>query len=298
MDIFKTEGSIHSREHRKGTSVNSYLPINSAHPRHTFSGIVKSQLLRLRRLCSRDLDFTNSIKDLKTRCLKSGYKKDMVEGILSQSDSLERTLSKPITVNSSVDGKVRIRLVTLSGTWYQNIFTKFAKRMNSTLSSTNFKIEIVKGTAPTVGQYLFNNYNKSPSMNECQLNGCIVCSNELQCKSGVIKSVVRNTSYTIDNAISCNEGGIYVIQGVCSGQYTGKTINFGNRCLEHFKKSKVTAINDHMRNCQQCNCVKDFSVTYVENYFSRGKYSLSEREMLWNERIKGTVNVHKTLKSS
>ena len=100
MDIFKTEGSIHSREHRKGTSVNSYLPINSTHPRHTFSGIVKSQLLRVKRLCSRDLDFTNSIKDLKTRCLKSGYKKDMVQG-LSQSDSLKRTLSKPITVNNS-----------------------------------------------------------------------------------------------------------------------------------------------------------------------------------------------------
>ena len=78
MDIFKADGTIHSKEHRKETSVNSYLPINSAHPRHTFSGIVKSQLFRLRRLCSRDIDFKNSVEDLKIRCLRSGYKKEMV----------------------------------------------------------------------------------------------------------------------------------------------------------------------------------------------------------------------------
>ena len=186
------------------------------------------------------------MEDLKIRCLKSGYKKEMVEGILSQSDSLERILLKPISVVKPADEKVKIRLVILSGTTYQNEFTKFT----------------------------------------------------LQSKSGVVKSVLKDTSYKVDKTISCNEGGIYIIQGVCSGQYTGETINFGNRCLEHFKTSKTSAIYDHMRDCQQCSSVKDFSVTYVESYLSRGKYSLSEREMLWNERIKGVMNVHKTLKSS
>ena len=53
-----------------------------------------------------------------------------------------------------------------------------------------------------------------------------------------------------------------------------------------------------MKEYRSCNDIKDFSVTYVENYLSRGKYSLSEREMLWNERIKGLINVQKTLVSS
>ena len=298
MDIFKADGTIHSKEHRKETSVNSYLPINSAHPRHTFSGIVRSQLFRLRRLCSRDIDFNNSVNDLKTRCLRSGYTKEMVEGILRQSDSLERILTKTVTVDASVDEKVNVRLVILSGTSYQNEFTKFAKHINSSLSSTNLKIEIVKGTAPTIGQYLFNNNNKSPLMVECHVDKCIVCPNELESKSGIVKSVFKDMTYKVDRELSCNEVGIYVIQGVCSGQYTGKTINFGNRCIEHFKKSKTSAIHDHMKDCQQCNSPKDFSVTYIESYCSRGKYSLSEREMLWNERIKGAINVQKTLKSS
>ena len=75
MDMFKADGTIHSKEHRKETPVNSYLSFNPAHPKYTFSGIVKSQLFRLRRLCSRNTDFQNSVEDLKIRCLRSGYKR-------------------------------------------------------------------------------------------------------------------------------------------------------------------------------------------------------------------------------
>ena len=134
MVIFKADETIHSKEHRKETSVNSYIPINSAHPRHCFSGIVKSQLCRLRRLCSRDTDFRNSVEDLKIRCLRSGYKKDMVQSILNQSDSLARTLTKHVKYMFLVITKL-IRLVILSGTSYEKEFMKFAKQMNSTLSS-------------------------------------------------------------------------------------------------------------------------------------------------------------------
>ena len=297
MDIFKADGTIHSKEHRKETSVNSYIPINSAHPRHCFSGIVKSQLYRLRRLCSRDIDFRNSVEDLKIRCLRSGYKKDMVQSILNQSDSLVRTLTKPVNVNVSRDQKIDIRLVILSGTSYEKEFTKFAKQMNSTLSSSNFKVEIVKSTAPTIGQYLFNNNNSSSPICECHVDKCVVCPNDIQNKSGIVKSTFTEIAYKVDKELTCNEGGIYVIQGACSDQYTGRTINYGNRGIEHFKKSKLTSIYDHKNKCHQCNVTSDFTITYVESYLSHGKYSLSEREMLWNERIKGRINVQKTLKS-
>ena len=203
MVIFKADETIHSKEHRKETSVHSYIPINSAHPRHCFSGIVKSQLYRLRRLCSRDTDFRNSVKDLKIRCLRSGYKKDMVQSILNQSDSLAKTLTKPVEVNVSRDHKIDIiRLVILSGTSYEKEFMKFAKQMNSTLSSSNCKVEIVKSTAPTIGQYLFNNNNNSSSpICECHVDKCVVCPNDIQNKSGIVKS----TFLMVDKKLTCNE---------------------------------------------------------------------------------------------
>ena len=148
----------------------------------------------------------------------------MVQSILNQSDSLARTLTKPVEVNVSRDHKIDIRLVILSGISYEKEFMKFAKQMNSTRSSFNFKVEIVKSTAPTIGQYLFNNKNNSSSpICECHVDKCVVCPNDTQNKSGIVKSTFTEFSYKVDKKLTCNEGGIYVIQGACSDQYTGRT---------------------------------------------------------------------------
>ena len=45
--------------------------------------------------------------------------------------------------------------------------------------------------------------------------------------------------------------------------------------------------------CNHCSSPSSYSVTFVENYLKRGKYSLSEREMLWNVRMKGIINAQK-----
>ena len=120
--------------------------------------------------------------------------------------------------------------------------------------------------------------------------------NDLQNKSGVVKSSVTGTEYRVSTNLTCNNGGIYVINGKCNGQYTGKTINNRNRCYCHFKTNS-TAIYDHKQECNECGGVNSYTVTFVENYLNRGKYSLSEREMLWNSRMKGIINEQKTLRS-
>ena len=66
---------------------------------------------------------------------------------------------------------------------------------------------------------------------------------------------------------------------------------------EHLKTSKPSSVSDHMTNCNICYIPSDFHVNYVEHYDDRGKYSLSEREYLWDYRIKGSINLQKILKS-
>ena len=83
----------------------------------------------------------------------------------------------------------------------------------------------------------------------------------------------------------------------CSAQYSGKTIHFGKRMKEHLHTSKQSSISVHKNACHICYTTHDFKVTYVESYHDRGKYTLSERELLWNERIRGSINLQKTLKS-
>ena len=97
VELFKSEGTIHTKEHRKVTSSNFYLRFESAHPRHTFPGIIKSQLYRIRRLCSRNEDFEKALKDLEIRCKNSGYSDKLVKSIVSNSNTVQRILYKPDT---------------------------------------------------------------------------------------------------------------------------------------------------------------------------------------------------------
>ena len=293
IEIFKCEVSIHTREHRKCTSVNSYLSHKSAHPKYTFAGIVKSQLYRIRRLCSRESDFHIAVKLLEERCLNSGYKSVMVTGILSQAIYLQRSLTCQSRQLS--DETEKVRLVVLSGTTYESEFCKFASHMNSLTLSAGIKIEIVRSTGPSIGQWLFNNNGKcSPSV-ECRDNRCLLCVNGIQNVSGYVTSNVTGERYSSNRKLSCVDGGIYVVDGSCLEQYTGKTIHYGVRTKEHIITDKSSAVHQHKRNCVKCNDIGDFKVTLVENYINRGKYSLSEREYLWNKRIKGLINLKKTL---
>ena len=92
----KVDNMIHTREHRKETSAVSYLNYKSAHPRHCFAGIIKSQLYRLRRLCSSNIDFEYAVASLKQRCVKSEYSAVMIDNILNTAPDITRTITKVI----------------------------------------------------------------------------------------------------------------------------------------------------------------------------------------------------------
>ena len=168
--------------------------------------------------------------------------------------------------------------------------------MNSLLK--DIKIDIIMSTGPTLGRLLFNNNNKVHCIVQASQRNCFVCKNELRTMPGEVVSSVTGDKFKIDNELSCYDGGIYVAKGACNGQYSGKTIHFGHRGNEHFHTSKTTAVYAHRQQCNQCNVAKDFTITYVENFLSKGKYSLSEREYFWNHRIKGVINTQKTLMSA
>ena len=297
VELFKSNGTIHTKEHRKVTSSNFYLRFESAHPRHTFPGIIKSQLYRIRRLCSRNADFEEAVVNLEKRCKNYGYSSKLIDSILSQSNTVQRILCK-VDTQSPTNTHESLRLITLSGTTYENEFVEFAKRINPLVAQKGIKIEIVKSTAPSLGRLLFNNNNSSYTMDhQCQNNNCSLCRSDIINKSGNVVSTVTDTEYMVDKNLTCANGGIYIITGQCQGQYSGKTIHYGKRGDEHFLRNSST-IYKHKQECNSCNDISDFSITFVENYLKRGKYSLSEREFLWNSRIKGVLNIQKTLQSN
>ena len=79
-------------------------------------------------------------------------------------------------------------------------------------------------------------------------------------------------------------------------RYTGKTtVTTGRRYNEHWRKK--TSVKEHMDRCEPKPTAGEVKVQFLENVWDRGKYSLSECEYLWNRRLKGSINIQKTLKA-
>ena len=61
--------------------------------------------------------------------------------------------------------------------------------------------------------------------------------------------------------------------------------------------SKNTTVNQHINSCTENSTNADVKVQFLENVWNRGKYSLSEREYLWNRRMKASINIQNKLKT-
>ena len=68
-----TNDRISTSIHYKVTDTHSYLHKQSSHPRHCKDGLPRSQLLRLRRLCSDDSDFLEKGKEMISFFVQRGY---------------------------------------------------------------------------------------------------------------------------------------------------------------------------------------------------------------------------------
>ena len=172
---------------------------------------------------------------------------------------------------------------------------KFTGRINRSLQNHNIKIELVKSTGASIAKMLFNNNVKCRREHAC-IN-CDVCSKNLRGDSEEVISPTNGRSYSLDKNLNCGNCGVYCICCACLALYTGKTTTFySNRFDEHFT-TPGSAVFDHMKHCQVGKNKDDYKIQFLENMYSRGKFSLSEREYLWNERLRGIINIQKTLRT-
>jgi hypothetical protein len=234
IEVFKDDNQLHTREHRKETASNSYLRIGSAHADYTFKGIVKSQMYRLRRLCSREDDYLSAIAGLKKRCINSGYDQLMVNEILSSAKDLRREIKTVQNIEQNDINK--IRWITLSHSCFEKDINTFTKTMNQVLRPEKIQFEIVKTTAPNIGRLLFNNYDRTY---EAQQNcSCMICNNNVRGDDSIVTSSVTKNKYRINGNIDCYNSGIYALTCKCDGQYSGKTtVGFNRRFPEHWNSA-------------------------------------------------------------
>ena len=195
IEIYIDGNRFETKEHRKETASNSYIKFGSSHPSHCFKGIIKSQMIRLRRLCSKDSDFMSAISSLKTRCIMSGYDQELVQGILNRAGALERKLVGGAQPTKTSDAEMKtIRWVVLSGTPYEKNITTFTRNINELLKNQKIRLELVKSTGSSIGRLLFNNREKYET-HCCNSGNCAICANGIRDPGNNVSSKITQCDY-------------------------------------------------------------------------------------------------------
>ncbi|KAL5269695.1 hypothetical protein ACHWQZ_G003229 [Mnemiopsis leidyi] len=99
---FDGDGNLKTDLYVKETDSRSYLYYGSSHPNHTFSSIVYSTSLRLRRIINNSDRLKHRIEELKECFFSANYPKKMVNNVTSKVCSMERRIKSHNDSNSSI----------------------------------------------------------------------------------------------------------------------------------------------------------------------------------------------------
>lgn len=226
---FHITNKLDTKVYFKDTDSHSLLFRSSYHPRHTFAGLIKSQLIRFDRICSRQEDFWTATKVLFTALSTRGYSRSSLRKAL-KSFRVTRPRSTdsilPITVHFSTSASTFIHKLKNNfheGTKNSNVLQNYrpiaAYKRNRNLKDILIKAKlpspILTAATPHSDYYVHYSWIKSHA------NGQIF---KTQQGSGL---KTKNCVYLI----SCN---------ICGKQYVGET---GNTIQTRFYQHKYNIIN-------------------------------------------------------
>lgn len=95
-DSFDVDGSSGIKVFFKETNTHTLLFRRSFHPRHTFKGLVKAQLIRFNRICTQPKDFWEAVKILFGALIKRGYTRTFLRYCLKNFHKEKQTDGKEI----------------------------------------------------------------------------------------------------------------------------------------------------------------------------------------------------------
>ena len=113
------DGSLWTDLFCKPTDTHSYLRYESSHPPHCKRSLPYSQFLHLRRICSREEDFTKHAKNMKSHFIGRGYPEKILNDSLEKVKLLSRqTLltpkTTPTTTPQATGEEVTVYAITTS----------------------------------------------------------------------------------------------------------------------------------------------------------------------------------------
>ena len=134
---FDSAGLLQTDLYTKPTDSRAYLNFNSAHPKHTFSGIVYSGCFRLRKIINNQGRLEQRLKELGDCFKNAGYPVSLIENIIQKALSSERCLKRKSERTQAEECLTpSIRLVSTFGSDMEIVSSvkKFATSLSRTRS--------------------------------------------------------------------------------------------------------------------------------------------------------------------
>lgn len=222
---FLKDNILDTKVYFKTTDTHALLHRQSFHPRHTFGGIVKSQLLRFHRLCSRPEDFWEAVGILFRALRRRGYSRSF----------LRRCLRTFRLEGKKVGGNF-IPLITT--------FSSHNRGINHTLKG-NFE-RILGGSQLLANTKVLSAYRRNPNLGDVLVRARLPSAQPEQPKRILLTSqlvslkFVRNvregTGFKIEQRFDVNTRNcVYLIFcQKCGVKYVGETRNsLSTRMMQH-----------------------------------------------------------------
>ena len=294
--------SLQTRVFFKETDTHQLLHSRSFHPKHTFKSVLKSQLLRFKRISSTKEDYDNTCSILFNVLNKRGYSKRMLRQfkleVWRQGDTLEPN-------KNHSDEKVLPIIVP-----YNNIGIKLARHWKNLLKNNDlfkqFKLITAYCNSHNLKQKLVRAslvqplITRQPTGARVIISGSHRCTN-IKCKAcnyisetSIIKSTHNNRTFKLTDNINCKTCNIiYLITcKKCFKQYVGETgRSLADRINQHIsciRLKKETPIGLHFN--QSDHSIRHFSIMGIDKMMETSDALLKRRnkENTWQTILQTT----------
>lgn len=130
---FEKQNQLDYKVYFKPTDTHSLLHKSSFHPKHTFRGVIKSQILRFYRISSQETDFKMAVKTLFKALKKRGYGRTYLRKIFK---TFQQSIANP-TTTTNTRNKI-IPLVTFYSQQSKQLNRATKENFNKFIEPTRF----------------------------------------------------------------------------------------------------------------------------------------------------------------
>ena len=145
---FDDNGDLQTDLFVKPTDSRAYLNFGSAHPKHTFSGIVYSGCFRLRRIINNQERLETRLQELKACFKNAGYPDSLIDDSIRKALGSERSLNRKVKAPEDLCATPSIRVVSTFGS--DSDIVNSVRKFESSLTRTrSFSESDISNTLPS-----------------------------------------------------------------------------------------------------------------------------------------------------